>query len=238
MRGIPGSSLVFAALVRLDEAPSHPRTDDPAPPDPRLPGPERTCPLPHLFFYVFGIIFVAELPDKTALAALVLATRSKASPVFTGTALALAVQSAVAVLAGRLFSLLPARPVHIVAGLVFVVSAGVMFFKKEESIEELAAGEPPTKATPTFLRTATHAFVVVFLPSGKILPRSVRPRSPRGTQRRSSSSSHPRWPSARAAGVAIAVGNRAARFLDPAIVQKVAAVLFALVGLALVFNVV
>ena len=201
-----------------------------------MPGPERTCPLP-LFFYVFGIIFVAELPDKTALAALVLATRSKASPVFTGTALALAVQSAVAVLAGRLFSL-PARPVHIVAGLVFVVSAGVMFFKKEESIEELAAGEPPTKATPTFLRTATHAFVVVFLAEWGDLTQI-------GTAALAARYAAPvviffasTLALCAAAGVAIAVGNRAARFLDPAIVQKVAAVLFALVGLALVFNVV
>ncbi len=191
-----------------------------------------------LFFYVFGIIFVAELPDKTALAALVLATRSKASPVFTGTALALAVQSAVAVLAGRLFSLLPARPVHIVAGLVFVVSAGVMFFKKEESIEELAAGEPPTKATPTFLRTATHAFVVVFLAEWGDLTQI-------GTAALAARYAAPvviffasTLALCAAAGVAIAVGNRAARFLDPAIVQKVAAVLFALVGLALVFNVV
>ena len=79
-----------------------------------------------LFFYVFGVIFVAELPDKTALAALVLATQNKPVPVFLGTALALAVQSAVAVAAGRLFSLLPPRPVHIVAGLVFIVSALVM----------------------------------------------------------------------------------------------------------------
>ena len=33
---------------------------------------------------VFGVIFVAELPDKTALAALVLATRHRPAPVFLG----------------------------------------------------------------------------------------------------------------------------------------------------------
>src|SRR6201999_4200133 len=46
-----------------------------------------------LGLYVFGVIFVAELPDKTALASLVLATRHRALPVFFGSALALTVQS-------------------------------------------------------------------------------------------------------------------------------------------------
>ena len=50
-----------------------------------------------LFGTVFGVIFLAELPDKTALAALVLATRHRALPVFVGTGLALTVQSVVAV---------------------------------------------------------------------------------------------------------------------------------------------
>ena len=44
-----------------------------------------------LFLYVFGVIFVAELPDKTALAALVLATHLEPIPVFLGSALALTV---------------------------------------------------------------------------------------------------------------------------------------------------
>src|ERR1700685_4523829 len=81
---------------------------------------------------VFGVIFVAELPDKTALTALVLATKYKAAPVFLGTALALAVQSAIAVVAGSLLSLLPARAVHIGAGAVFLVSAIVMWVREEE----------------------------------------------------------------------------------------------------------
>ncbi len=55
---------------------------------------------PRLFGAVFAVIFLAELPDKTALAALVLATRYRPLPVFVGAALALTVQSAVAVAAG------------------------------------------------------------------------------------------------------------------------------------------
>ena len=41
-----------------------------------------------LLLSVFGIIFVAELPDKTALASLIPATRYRPLPVFVGAAAA------------------------------------------------------------------------------------------------------------------------------------------------------
>src|SRR3954468_20661275 len=90
-----------------------------------------------IFATVFGVIFLAELPDKTAVAAVVLATRHRPLPVFVGTALALVVQSLVAVAAGGLLALLPARPVHIGAGLLFLVSA-VFMWRREEEEEETA----------------------------------------------------------------------------------------------------
>lgn len=78
---------------------------------------------PTVFASVYGVAFVAELPDKTAIASLVLATRYRASPVLLGAAFALGVQSFVAVAAGQLVSLPPEKPVHIAAGLLFVISA-------------------------------------------------------------------------------------------------------------------
>src|SRR5256885_1002062 len=86
----------------------------------------------HLVASVFAIIFVAELPDKTALASLVLATRHKPLPVFVGAALALTVQSVVAVAAGHLLGLLPPRTVHIASGVLFLASAIVMWMRKSE----------------------------------------------------------------------------------------------------------
>src|SRR5271155_5573746 len=91
----------------------------------------RKMPSFSLAIEVFGVIFLAELPDKTALAALVLATKYKPAPVFAGTALALTVQSAIAVLAGSLLSLLPSRAVHIGTGVVFLISALVMWIREE-----------------------------------------------------------------------------------------------------------
>src|SRR5256885_5527060 len=79
-----------------------------------------------LGFTVFPVIFLLELPDKTALAALLLATRHRPLPVFIGGAAAFVIQSAVAVLAGSLLSLLPREPIRIGAGLLFLVMAALL----------------------------------------------------------------------------------------------------------------
>ncbi|HYY46320.1 MAG TPA: TMEM165/GDT1 family protein [Candidatus Angelobacter sp.] len=75
---------------------------------------------------VFTVIFLLELPDKTALAALLLATRHRPFPIFLGTAAAFVVQSAVAVTAGSLLSLLPREPIRIGAGLLFLIMAALL----------------------------------------------------------------------------------------------------------------
>ncbi len=79
-----------------------------------------------LGFTVFTVIFLLELPDKTALAALLLATRHRPLPVFLGAAAAFVIQSAVAVVAGSLLSLLPREPIRIGAGLLFLVMAALL----------------------------------------------------------------------------------------------------------------
>ncbi|MDE3076110.1 MAG: TMEM165/GDT1 family protein [Chloroflexota bacterium] len=83
----------------------------------------------------FGVIFLAELPDKTALASLVLATRYPARQVVFGAWLAFAVQTLVAVAAGSLLQLLPSQPVRLAAGAGFLVFAVLAWRRKEE--EEL-----------------------------------------------------------------------------------------------------
>ena len=62
-----------------------------------------------------------------------------------GAATALTIQSLVAVTAGHLLSLLPQRPVHIFAGGLFLVSAVLMWMRKEEAaVEALQESlEPP-----------------------------------------------------------------------------------------------
>lgn len=78
-----------------------------------------------------GVAFVAiapvELPDKTFIATLVLATRYRALPVWLGVASAFALHCAIAVAAGSLVALLPATPVRLVAAGLFAVGAVIMW---------------------------------------------------------------------------------------------------------------
>ncbi len=186
--------------------------------------------------YVFVVIFVAELPDKTALAALVLATRHAALPVFLGASLALTVQSGVAVAAGSLLSLLPERAVHVSAGGVFFVSAAVMWLRREEPEGDPAkADESQTEAkAPSFLRALATSFGVVFvaewgdltqLATAAFATREHAPLIVFGA------ATLALWA---VTGIAVGVGHRAGKLLNPLVTQRIAAVLFAAVGIALV----
>lgn len=85
-----------------------------------------------LFGSTFAAIFIAELGDKTQLAALSLASEARSKwAVFGGSALALVATSALAVLAGDLVSrLVPPIWLRRAAGAVFVVM-GVLFLVKK-----------------------------------------------------------------------------------------------------------
>jgi putative Ca2+/H+ antiporter (TMEM165/GDT1 family) len=115
-----------------------------------------------LGFTVFTVIFLLELPDKTALAALLLATRHRPLPIFFGAAAAFVVQSAVAVLAGSLFSLLPREPIRIAAGLLFLVMAALLARRnlgKVEAAEEQSVEHEEARHRRPFVT----AFTVVFI---------------------------------------------------------------------------
>jgi putative Ca2+/H+ antiporter (TMEM165/GDT1 family) len=71
----------------------------------------------------FGAIFVVELPDKTFIAALVLATRYRPLAVWIGVGLAFLVQTLIACTVGQVVTLLPHKLVESVAGLIFLVGA-------------------------------------------------------------------------------------------------------------------
>ncbi|WP_406727731.1 TMEM165/GDT1 family protein [Streptomyces sp. GD-15H] len=86
---------------------------------------------------VFGVVFLAELPDKTALAGLVLGTRYRASYVFAGVAAAFALHVALAVAAGSVLTLLPQQLVSAITGVLFLGGAAMLLFKKDEGEEEI-----------------------------------------------------------------------------------------------------
>jgi putative Ca2+/H+ antiporter (TMEM165/GDT1 family) len=190
-------------------------------------------PLLKLLVTVYGVVFVAELPDKTALAALVLATRHKAMPVFLGSAAALAVQSLVAVAAGQLLTLLPARPVHVVAGVVFLVSAIVMWMRHEDADEV----RPDDSKMTGFWSSTWTVFGIVFiaewgdltqLTTGALAARYAAPVAV------FLGATAALWT---VAALATFVGGRVGKLLSGSLLQRIAATLFALVGVALVVGV-
>jgi putative Ca2+/H+ antiporter (TMEM165/GDT1 family) len=78
----------------------------------------------HALLLSFGIIFVAELGDKSQLMALTFAARYKAMPILIGITIATAVVHAFSVLAGAALGVtMPTKTINIVAGVAFFVFA-------------------------------------------------------------------------------------------------------------------
>jgi putative Ca2+/H+ antiporter (TMEM165/GDT1 family) len=92
----------------------------------------------------FGVIFVAELPDKTALASLVLGSRYRALFVFAGVAAAFTVHVVLAVSAGSLLLLLPHRVLQTVVAVLFAAGAALMLRRRDDDELPAADAADPT----------------------------------------------------------------------------------------------
>jgi putative Ca2+/H+ antiporter (TMEM165/GDT1 family) len=114
----------------------------------------------------FGTIFVAELPDKTMLATIVLSARFKRSfAVWVGAAAALTTQMVIAVVAGRLLNLLPDRIVSVAVTVLFAVGAVVLWRSSDDDVlgPDVDADAAPTDARLPAWRVSATVFGVVFL---------------------------------------------------------------------------
>jgi len=114
----------------------------------------------------FGAIFLVELPDKTFLATLVLATRYRPILVWIGVGLAFAVQTTVAVLLGHAVSFLPETVVQAAAAALFGVGAVLLFRESRAHRRESEAddgSEYVEKAKPaTGFGAVVASFLVLF----------------------------------------------------------------------------
>jgi putative Ca2+/H+ antiporter (TMEM165/GDT1 family) len=115
----------------------------------------------------FGAIFVVELPDKTFLATLVLATKYRPILVWIGVGAAFAVQTTVAVAVGSAAGFLPDSAVHAVAMLMFAIGAAVLLREGlSHHRESLAEGEEEygADARPaTGFRAVLASFLILFV---------------------------------------------------------------------------
>jgi Ca2+/H+ antiporter, TMEM165/GDT1 family len=86
---------------------------------------------------VFGTVLVAELPDNSGLASLVLSTRYRAGGVFAGAAAAFAVHVVLAVTCGSVLALLPHKIVEIGVAVVFLAGAVLVLRGDKDDDDEV-----------------------------------------------------------------------------------------------------
>jgi Ca2+/H+ antiporter, TMEM165/GDT1 family len=112
----------------------------------------------------FAVTFLAELPDKSMFASLVLGTRHRAAWVWAGAAGAFTIHMAIAVSAGQLLTLLPHRVVDAVVAALFVAGGTYLWATSNRphgshGVDEARQGGRPA----TFWRVAGTSFAVVFV---------------------------------------------------------------------------
>jgi putative Ca2+/H+ antiporter (TMEM165/GDT1 family) len=113
---------------------------------------------------VFGLVFIGELPDKTAVASLVLGARYRPLPVFLGVATAFLLHVVLAVLVGGLLAQLPRTPVELVTGLLFLIGA-VLLLKSDpqEAVEDGEENASRYTGPRTDRQVVIAAFLVVLV---------------------------------------------------------------------------
>jgi Ca2+/H+ antiporter, TMEM165/GDT1 family len=120
----------------------------------------------HVALLTFILIVPVELPDKTFVAALVLATRYRPLPVWIGVGLAFGVQSLVAVTAGQLVTFLPEWVTYLVSTLMFAIGAVVLIITARgadaEEHEQEQRFEAKARGNTVGWRAALASFLLLF----------------------------------------------------------------------------
>jgi putative Ca2+/H+ antiporter (TMEM165/GDT1 family) len=111
---------------------------------------------------VFAVIFIAELPDKSLFASLVLGTRYRALWVWLGVSAAFIVHVTIAVVAGHLLTLLPHRAVEAVVAILFAAGAVLLLLPErgDGQADDAATSAKPAAGVASVILTS---FGVVFI---------------------------------------------------------------------------
>ncbi len=181
-----------------------------------------------LFFSTFALIFLAELPDKTAVAVLILASQRHPFAVYVGVCLAYLVQNIVAVLTGSLLTLLPLWVIHKTAGALFILFGALMWLREGGKKEKTGI-----KDQAYFWKTVWTGFIVIFIAEWGDLTQ-LATATLVGESRHPavifSASTLALWA---ASGMFVLIGHHSKKFIQPVVLQKIAAVVFSAVGILL-----
>ena len=179
------------------------------------------------FLVAFGVIFVAELGDKSQLMALAFAARYRPFPVLAGIALGAAAMFALSVAVGAVLGVaLPTRAINIVAGLAFLGFAAWTLRGDDDGEDENA----PEVSNRSVVVATASAFLVAEL-GDKTMLAAITLASTNGLVGT--------WSGATlgmvaADALAIAVGAVLGKRLPAHAIRIGAAVLFVVFGVALI----
>jgi len=115
------------------------------------------------FLGIIALMFIIELPDKTFVATIVMASRARALPVLVGASSALVLHMFLAVEAGRLLTLLPVTAKNIVVAAFFLGGGAYLLFVKEKAEEEKGEEKGLAERRGTLWKEFATAFGVIFI---------------------------------------------------------------------------
>jgi Ca2+/H+ antiporter, TMEM165/GDT1 family len=188
-----------------------------------------------LFASTFAVVFLAEIPDKTAMATLILATGSRPFAVFIGVAVAFVIQSALAVACGSLITLLPQDVVRMSAGVLFLVFAVLMWRRKAEPDDDGKGGI--AAPGPAFWPTAWKSFVVIFIAEwGDLTQLATATLAAKSAQPLTifAAATLALWA---VTAIAVVVGQQLKSIMNVRLMQRLAALIFAAIGLLMLCGV-
>jgi putative Ca2+/H+ antiporter (TMEM165/GDT1 family) len=188
-----------------------------------------------LFASTFAVIFLAEIPDKTALAAVLLATGNRPLPVFVGVAAAFIIQSVVAVSFGSVISMFPREGIRLLAGALFLCFAVAMWMRGRGPAEEAEADAAP-RGTSAWSVT-WKAFLVIFIAEwGDLTQLASAALAAKYAQPITifTASTLALWS---VSAIAVFVGHKLKAHINPRLMQRVAAIVFAVLGVLMLCGV-
>jgi putative Ca2+/H+ antiporter (TMEM165/GDT1 family) len=115
------------------------------------------------FLGIMALMFVLELPDKTFLATVIMATRARPLMVVIGGSSALVIQMGIAVGAGSLLTLFPVHWKDLIVGVLFLGGAAYLLFVPESKEEEKGQREAAIEKAATRWKEISTAFIVIFI---------------------------------------------------------------------------
>jgi len=180
----------------------------------------------------FGLVFLAELPDKTMFATLLLATRfPRRSAVWAGVTAAYSAHVVLAVTLGGLLARLPDEPLRYAVAALFVVAGGWLVWDSLRTKETQDTGNVDTHARSwgaTFAAAAATIGVAEFADITQIATASLAATRDSAVAVGIGAA----LALASVSGLAVVVGSALVRRVRLALIQRAAGVLFVVIGVA------